>query len=130
MKASAVLLGLLVSQIASADIIKCVFTTPPIGIQYSTNTRELIMTYHNVADDGGNKVVTEKDVSFQIKDAGKFELWNSAKKVVMQLDLNWKGTDGASDAIYPFDAKLVETEHFGACESNFLKSKIQEGDAR
>lgn len=108
---------------AQADIINCSFTEPFFSLQYSTNTSELARTEYDYDTD---KMVTKKtkNVSFQIKGPGKFQLLAADKTPIMNLDLNSKGSDGMSDRTYPYDAELLTEGNsmWGGCESNFLKA--------
>lgn len=111
------------SATAQADIINCSFTEPFFSLQYSTNTSELARSEYDYDTD---KMVTTKtkNVSFQIKGPGKFELLAANKTVLMKLDLNNNGSDGMSDRTYPYDAELLTEGNsmWGGCESNFLKA--------
>ncbi len=108
---------LLLASISQADIIKCSFTEPFINTTYSTSKSTL--TYEG-ADMKTNVV---KNVSLQIKSAGVFELVSKKGKVLQTLELNNKGSNGMSDAVYPYHAKDNSIGIFGGCESNYLKAK-------
>jgi uncharacterized membrane protein len=66
-----------------------------------------------------------KHVSFQIKGSGLFELVGKDKKVIQELNLNNRGSDGMSDFVFPYEVKWVadgqRSELYGGCESNYLK---------
>ena len=114
-----ILLTVLFALHAKADIIKCSFTEPFYNTQYSMAQQSLRMTHF----DGTVTVI--KNVSFQIFDSGKFELWNKDNKLLMRLNLNYKGSNGMSDAIYPYTGIAVRRlnnygTHRGGCTSNFL----------
>lgn len=108
---------------AQADIINCSFTEPFFSLQYSTTTNELARTEYDFDKD---KMVTTKvkNISFQIKGPAKFQLLAADKTPIMNLDLNFKGSDGMSDFTYPYDAELLSEGNsmWGGCESNFLKA--------
>ena len=110
---------------AQADIIVCHFTEPFFSLRYSTTTGELLRSMF----DGNAEVISvTKNVSFQITGPNRFELLSEDKKVLLKLDLNFKGSDGMSDTEYPYDAQYPYDEtssHWGGCESNFLKAKRQ-----
>lgn len=112
---------------AKADIIKCMFTEPFITTVYSMAEQSL--TYINPLGENGNEErTTEKNVSFQIKKAGVFDLVSKDGKVLQTLKLNNQGSDGMSNAIYPYDVKdnsqlLAPTMGRGGCSSNYLKAK-------
>ncbi len=114
--------ALLFASISQADIIKCSFTEPFISSTYSTTQSTLTYVGFDL-----NKVI--KNVSFQIKSAGVFELVSHGK-VIQTLTLNHQGSNGMSDTIYPFEVKdqsgiMNANVGFGGCVSNQLKSKKQ-----
>ena len=123
---AAILLASIASQ---ADIITCNFTEPFIVSSYSMAQQSL--TYYSNSGPNGEQVTTViKNVSFQIKDAGSFELTSKDGKVLQALTLNKKGSDGMSDNIYPYDVKDnsmggMANSGYGGCQSNALKVKIQ-----
>ncbi|MBC7741855.1 MAG: hypothetical protein H7061_06645 [Bdellovibrionaceae bacterium] len=108
---------------AQADIIKCGFTEPFINTTYSMAAQTL--TY--VSFD--SKTTVLKNVSFQIKTAGTFELVAKNGKVLQVLKLTNNGSDGMSDMVYPYDVKdftigdSSANNGIGGCSSNFLKVK-------
>lgn len=107
---------------ASADIIKCKFSEPSVNTTYSTGQSTL--TY----DEDGAVVKVIKNVSLQIKAAGIFELVGADGKVLQTLEINNRGTDGMSDRVYPYEAKLHELDQavnagIGGCTSNYLKAQ-------
>lgn len=110
---------------AKADIIKCSFTEPFITTTYSMTQSTL-----TVKDDAGEKETVVKDVSFQIKSAGVFELVSKDGKVLQKLILNNNGSDGMSENIYPYEVQDYlwtgdsKQALFGGCSSNALKVKI------
>jgi uncharacterized membrane protein len=110
---------LLVSVQAQADIIQCHFTEPFITTSYSMAQQSL-----TVAAYGDKTPAVIKNVSFQIKGPGKFELTDKDGKVLQALELNYKGSDGMSDVVYPYDAQYAYSGTqtlFGGCESNHQK---------
>lgn len=125
-KKTILIAALTVSQFAQADIIKCVFTEPFYGLTYSTTQSTL--TKDEFADDGNPVLTKTKNVSFQIKDAGRFDLMDSKGKVLVELHLNKNGSDGMSDRVYPYEAIVMgedgkPTLSVGGCTSNFLHAK-------
>lgn len=117
----------LISFGAKADIIKCIFTEPFITTIYSMSQSTLTIQDPNLKSP---KVL--KDVSFQIKAAGKFELVSKEGKILQKLDLNNKGSDGMSEHIYPFEVQDFTWSGdqtnplWGGCSSNSLKTKFVE----
>ena len=112
-----------ISTTAQADIFNCVFTEPFFNIQYSTTTNEIVRFEYDYDKNQMANTVT-KNVSFQIKDAGKFQLLAADKTPIMNLNLNYKGSDGMSDRDYPYSAELLTegSTMWGGCDSNFLKA--------
>ena len=113
---------LLVSANSSADIIKCDFTEPFYTITYSMAQQSLTIEGYSVP----KEVI--KRVSFQIKGPGDFELLDKNNKLLMKLELNYQGSDGMSDFIYPYKATYLPLRDannygIGGCTSNFLKEK-------
>lgn len=113
---------LLLSSVSQADVIKCTFTEPFIDTTYSMTQSTL--TYKDM--EGKKSVV--KNVSFQIKSAGVFELVSKDGKILQTLVLNYKGSNGMSDTIYPYKVKdnspvMTANGGYGGCVSNYLKSK-------
>lgn len=120
MKALVLAAALLIPGLAQADIIKCIFTEPFINTTYSM-TQSTLTVYEM-----GVKIKTLKNVSFQIKGPGHFELWNAHKQIVQTVVLDNKGSDGMSDRNYPYSSEYnTKGGHgmlYGGCTSNFLQA--------
>ncbi len=107
---------------AQSDIIKCNYTEPFYSTTYSMTKSRLTIT-----DSSGSK--TYRNVSFQILGAGHFELWDKNRNVLQTLFLNFEGSDGMSDDIYPYKGitspRLNNSgrDHFGGCTSNYQKKQ-------
>jgi hypothetical protein len=106
---------------AKADIIKCTFTEPYYTTTYSMAQQSL--TVESI--DTGKKVI--KNVSFQIKGAGQFELLGKDKVVIQTLTLDNQGNDGQSPKNYPYNVKWDALSSnansgIGGCTSNYLKA--------
>ncbi|MFN3453845.1 MAG: hypothetical protein ACK41T_02720 [Pseudobdellovibrio sp.] len=109
---------MLTVQLSQADIIKCSFTEPFVSSTYSMTQSTLTYT----DNEGTTQVI--KNVSFQIKSAGHFELVNKQGKVLQILTIE-EGSDGMSDIIFPYSAKdnnSITHKGFGGCTSNYLKA--------
>jgi uncharacterized membrane protein len=127
---SLISLALLFSASAQADIIKCVFTEPFISFEYSM-TQSNLTVIDPVSSYPEEKKTVESGVSFQIKDAGVFELWDKNKNVVAELVLNYQGSDGMSDNQFPYSVKWTDKNwgtNYGGCTSNFLSVEIKDGN--
>lgn len=109
-----------IASFSRADIIRCTFTEPFVNTIYSTTQSTL--TYKNIE----NKTKIIRNVSFQIKAAGVFELVAKNGKILQTLTLNNNGSDGMSDTVYPYEVKdtsmiIAPNNGFGGCSSNYLK---------
>jgi uncharacterized membrane protein len=108
---------------AKADIIKCSFTEPFYTITYTTGTRVLTVT-----NDVENKTEVYKNIGLLILGSDKFELRTTKNELVMSLAITGNGSDGMSETIYPYDAKVEgmvkgANNGIGGCESLRLKRK-------
>jgi uncharacterized membrane protein len=120
MKCSVIASVILFSSFAFADTITCSFTEPFVSSVYDMKTSKL--TYTDI-----NGTNTEFcDVSFQIKGAALFELTDKNGTVLQSLNLNYNGSDGMSDSIYPYDVHdnsgQLPANYAGGCESDNLKA--------
>lgn len=97
----------------SADIIRCNYTEPFISTVYSMTQSTLTIDDHSA---GIRNVY--RNISFQILGPGRFELWNPNRVVVQRMNLNFRGSDGMSDRVYPYQGR--RGGQFGGCTSNFL----------
>jgi len=84
------------------------------------------LTYTTPGVTGKMETKTIKNVSFQIKEAGKFEIVAKNGKVLQKLELNNKGSDGMSNINYPYEVKdntMITGANggWGGCSSNALK---------
>ena len=112
------IVSLLITSVSQADIIRCNFTEPFVTSVYSMTQSTLFY------ESSEGKKQTIKNVSFQIKSAGVFELVAKDGTILQKLILNHQGSDGMSDRLYPYDAKDSSsiTQHgYGGCSSNYLK---------
>lgn len=116
-----VVLALSTSAVTNADIIKCRFTEPFITTTYSMAQQSL--TIEGV--DRPRQVL--RNISFQILGPGRFELWNGNRVVIQRMRLNFAGSDGMSDYVYPYAGQLVRANLHGGCTSNFLHATTVNG---
>lgn len=110
--------SLLLTSISQADIIRCNFTEPFVNSVYSMTQSTL--SYDSA--EGKKQVI--KNVSFQIKSAGVFELVAKDGRILQTLKLTHQGSDGMSDRLYPYDVKdnsPITHQGYGGCSSNYLK---------
>lgn len=113
-------LGLTLTATAKADIIVCGFTEPFVTSIYSTTQSTLTYKEYN-----GKVIKTLKNISFQIKSAGVFELVAKNGTVIQTLLLNNEGSDESAEFTYPYQVKdttdlLRPTMGNGSCTSNKL----------
>ena len=110
-------------QLAHADMITCFFSEPFFKTIYDTNTRTL--TYLSL-DTQPNQTI--HNVSFEFIGTNVFELVSESGNVLQTLTLHYKGNDGMSDALYPFevkDSKKISDiqDSYGGCISSHLKKR-------
>lgn len=100
---------------ASADVIRCSFTEPFISMTYSMTQSAIEV----VAPDGNETIA---NVSFQILGPGQFELRDAANAAIVTLSLDYRGSDGMSDTIFPYTGVRVWEGggQDGGCWSNNL----------
>jgi len=117
-----ILSGTFISLMGHADIIRCGFTEPFVTSEYSTTTS--VLTY--VEDITGTKH-SIRNVQFQIRGPGKFELIKKTGEVLQVLELNYQGSDGMSDFQYPYSvidkSRVAGKLNQGGCTSNFFQEK-------
>lgn len=101
------------SSFAHADIIRCYFTEPFYTTIYSMTQSKLTTTEALTG-----KITYRKNVSFQIKGTGNFELVSINGNVLQTLTLDYQGSDGMSDKVYPYTVNAPEIG-IGGCTSNY-----------
>ena len=100
---------------AQADVIRCTFTEPFISMTYSMTQSSI-----EVVTPDGNETIAS--ISFQILGPGQFALWDAAEAALVTLSLDYRGSDGMSDTIFPYSALRAGEggEQHGGCWSNHL----------
>ncbi len=116
MKALAFIAASLFITSAQADIIKCSFTEPFINFEYSMTQSAMKVNDANYGE------YTIKNVSFQIKGPGQFQLFDKNNNVIVNLTLDNEGSDGMSDYTYPYTAQWDGL--WGGCTSNFQAKSL------
>lgn len=109
-----------VSLPAKADIIRCVFTEPFFNLTYSMGKESM-----TIKSPHGKRVY--HNIGFLILKPGHFVIGDHHRPIV-DLKLNYKGSDGMSDFVYPYTAHLRSPHHphrklDGGCESLHLKKR-------
>jgi hypothetical protein len=100
---------------AQAEVIKCFYTEPFQTTTYSSNANTLTTA---TATNPAHPTVLK--VSLQILKPNLFELWNARNQPVQRMTLNFKGSDGMSDFVFPYDGLLIANKQHGGCVSNHL----------
>ncbi len=113
------------------DILFCTFTEPFIDISFEAETG--LITYVSVDSyDEVNKTFTPKELAkngklipvtgpdesaadFYPVEGSQFELKDDNDDLILSLTLDFQGSDGMSDTIYPFTAKYLSI--YGGCET-------------
>ncbi len=103
---------------AKADIITCRFTEPFVTTVYSATQSTLTVRYET-----GKRRDVLRNVSFQIMQAGRFELWGPDRRPLQRLHLSFKGSDGMSDREYPYSVEWVSKRLQGGCTSLHLQAR-------
>ena len=114
---------------ASADVINCSFTEPFYNIEINTEAKTLSKIEPDFESEEGGIITTVLSKNIEIK---KLEstIVSSAVEIPryqvivdgvegMILDLDYKGSDGMSDFVYPYSTK--HGENFGGCQSDKVK---------
>lgn len=106
---------------AQADIIKCMFTEPFVNMTYSMTQSRMVL----VTPEGTETV---DNVSFQILGPASFELRDANNAPLITLNLDNLGSDGMSDAVYPYSAVWASPQGTlnGGCSSNLLPATVPE----
>ena len=112
------IIAMAVPTIANADIITCNFTEPFVTTIYSTSQNTLSVYYK-----AERRQEVLRNISFQIIQAGRFELWDTNRRPVQRLELTFKGSDGMSDKLYPYDAHWISNDLRGGCTSIHLGAR-------
>ena len=112
------IIAMAVPTIAHADIITCRFTEPFVTTVYST-TQNTLRVYYKVE----RRQEVLRNISFQIIQAGRFELWDTNRRPVQRLELTFTGSDGMSDKNYPYDVHWITSDLRGGCTSIHLGAK-------
>jgi hypothetical protein len=115
MKALLLTLVLLSSSVVHANTFTCIFGDSDFKVTYSIALMRMTVDGPNGRDQD------LRNVSFQIRREGRFELQNDGLVTVM-LKLNNAGSDGVSEYIYPYDAMWGDLR--GGCESDYLRKHL------
>lgn len=116
------LVALALSPLAKAETFQCTFTEPFLDVRYSTDTQILVMS-----DALNHKTTTHRNVKFLIVGPADFQLLKSGKELA-RLTLNFQGSDGMSETVFPYKIKMSSLSRFanggvGGCASSLLKAK-------
>lgn len=115
---------------ASVDTFHCVFTEPFVNFRYSEADQKLAISTPETLTELPNGTtqdvpLMELDVRMVKKEDGKLLLVDSNDVLRYTLTLTNKGSDGMSDAVYPYDIQSETGLHtqygqIGACYTDAL----------
>lgn len=112
--------------VAQADTLICYFTEPFFNVVYDTDTKTLHIR-QLVAGENQNQVLTFKNVELKrlpqleptpLQSYAQYELQADTGETLLSLILNYRGSDGMSDFLYPYEA--IHNRYYGGCESKSL----------
>jgi uncharacterized membrane protein len=107
--------GLVLSDTAKADIIKCSFTEPFMTTSYDTSRRRMTVTH-----DVEKRRTVLNGISMQQTKPRVFEFRNSSGRVLQRVERSCRGSDGMSDRVYPYEAQWIAQKLYGGCTSTGL----------
>jgi hypothetical protein len=118
MKSKCLIIALssIISFALQAESFTCQFTEPFINTFYDTVSKEF-----TVVEIWGGRNELTKNVSIIQKNEIEFDLIDQTGNVLQNLILNYKGSDGMSDVIYPYEVKYQGLT--GGCETETLRRK-------
>lgn len=107
---------------ARAETLRCVFTDPFHRTSYDFATRTLTV----IGPDPDLPVVRRR-LTLARRAPGQVTLLDGRGLVVQQIALTWRGSDGMSDLVYPYEVRWQRegTVLVGACTSDALPAKGQ-----
>ncbi len=138
-KAILVLLLVAGSSTAMAEKLTCSFTEPFFDVEYDSQTGELIRDGYNFVTNKTEREVLARDVKVvRIEDKHEgllvdYPVYELRMKSwpLARLTLNYQGSNGMSDAIFPYDMQFfgnpndkMPATSYGGCESDTLKAYV------
>ncbi|WII72959.1 hypothetical protein QJS83_03620 [Bdellovibrio sp. 22V] len=115
MKALLILALSLMSVSASAESIYCTFTEPFLTVTYNSETNKIRV-------DSAEHGSAETTAHVIFKSGGILHIDAEGITQYLEVNLTKEGSDGMSDAIYPFEGKISELL-VGGCETDTLKKR-------
>ncbi len=113
--------AVLVSSVAHAETITCVFSEPFVKTVYDSSQKTLAVPTRF----DGQSVTHLRNVS-QVSTGDKsFDLVSADGKVLQRLHLTFAGSDGMSEIVFPYDVRwnYGRGELRGGCSSETLKAQ-------
>jgi hypothetical protein len=107
------------AETASARVVTCSFIEPFVRTTYNSDRQTLVLAY-----DVDKRRETKKEISFHTVSAKIFELRNADNEVVQHLELNFRGSDGMSDRVFPLSVEwmprdpMLPDKLYGGCVSD------------
>lgn len=121
----------MVGSAAQADVLKCSFTEPFYSLEFDTAVGALQKTEPDMSNTStGDLITTVLAKGVTVKELtpsqrtplatfARYALVDTTGKELLTLELNYEGSDGMSEWIFPYDAEM--DGHRGGCESDVLK---------
>jgi len=102
------------SSASEARIIKCVYSEPLMAVEYNTATRAL-----RIFRGTATKPDQMMRMRVRLFDRSRLEVFNAKLGVEQRLTLDHRGSDGASDKVYPYSSIWNESgvDVHGGCEA-------------
>lgn len=115
--------------IANADVVKCIFTEPFFSLIINTDTKVVSLEEPDYDSDNGELKTTVIAKNIRISklklsnvsaliDYPQYTIKDNKNKEILTLSLNYQGTDGMSDLLYPYSTTYKS--YYGGCYSDKL----------
>lgn len=120
------MLSLFVTVPAKAELITCVFTEPFFSIDIDTAELSFVKTEPDWSSKGGGVITTLQLENIEVTERNFKEgepvqyVMSYEEDEIMTLALDYQGSDGMSDRIYPYSAEY--DGYFGGCYSETLEA--------
>jgi uncharacterized membrane protein len=99
-----------------AGTVTCIFTEPFITTIYNTDRQILSLTYGV-----GRRPERLRNISLKVTRPGVLELRNTKRELILRLERSFRGSDGMSDRVYPYEAHWITKKLYGGCTSKNLR---------
>ncbi|AGH94414.1 hypothetical protein [Pseudobdellovibrio exovorus] len=107
-----------VGNTADFQSLKCIFTEPFAVTTYNFQQQSLLTETPSLGRKPRQRLSSA--ISFQIRNTGAFSLVDADGRVLQELILNGKGSDGMSDRLYPYKVTRYwsQIQQVGGCFSD------------